>query len=107
AGGVDALGQFQIPIRRQRREEVETLEHEPDLAAAQVGTRGVAHRGQVLAVDYDAARTRSEQTTQDVQQRRFAAAGRPHYRDEFAGRGRYVYPAQRVYVDFAHAVDHL
>ena len=39
---------------------------------------------QIFAVDQDAAARRAKQSAEQMQQRRFAAARRAHYRDEFA-----------------------
>ena len=50
--------------------------------AAQRGKREVAH---IVAVDQDAARSHVEEARNQVDQRRFARAARPHQRQHFAG----------------------
>ena len=74
-----------IPFGRQSREQIESLKDEADLVAAQFGTRCVAQFGEVIPVDQHFAARGLGQAANHVQQRRLAAAGRPHDGDRFPG----------------------
>jgi hypothetical protein len=103
---VNVLGQSQVPLRRQGWKEVEPLEDEPDLAAANIGPRRVAQLGQVFAVNDDATFGWAEQAAKDVEQGRFPAARRSHDRDKLAWIDGQIDPPQGVHIDFANAVGH-
>ena len=74
-----------ISFGRQSREQIESLKDEADLVAAQFGTRCVAQFGEVIPVDQHFAARGLGQAANHVQQRRLAAAGRPHDGDRFPG----------------------
>jgi hypothetical protein len=60
--------------RRHRRDEMERLEDEAELAAAQGGQSVLAHRGDLLAVDEDAAGGRRVEPGDEAEQRGLARA---------------------------------
>ena len=76
--------------RRQRRHEMEELEDEPDLLAAQPGERVLAQARDVDAVDDDLAGGRRVEPGQQAEQRGLAAARRAHDGHELPGRDRVV-----------------
>ena len=73
------------PPRVSIGQQVEGLEDEADVAAAQLGQRLVAHRGDVLAADVDGALGRAVEAGEQVHQRRLAGARRAHDGGELAG----------------------
>ena len=75
-------------MRRQRRDQVKELEHEPDLLAAQLRQGVLAERGDVDAVDHDRARRRRIEAGEQPEQRRLAAAGRTDDGHELPARDR-------------------
>ena len=96
-GAGDERGQRHVLQRRQVLDEVEELEHQPDVAAAQPGEPGAAELLGADAGERDGALVRPVQPRDEVQQRRLAAARRPHQRDELAGPHGEVGPAQRAH----------
>src|SRR6185436_3354808 len=72
--------------RAQRRQQVEELEDEADLVAADAGQLVVAEAGERLAVDAHLAGGRAIEPADQVQQRRFAGARRSNDRDHLAAR---------------------
>src|SRR5690606_31683296 len=70
--------------RRERRDEVEVLEHEADGAPARGGELGVGHGREVGAVERHGAGGRAVEPAQHLQQRGLAAAGRALHGDELA-----------------------
>ena len=69
----------------QRRQQVEELEDEADLLAPHPRQLVVAQRRQIAIVERERAAGRPIHGAAEVQQRRLAAARRPHQRDEVAG----------------------
>src|SRR6266403_1250413 len=94
-----------IPLGRQRGEQIETLEDEADFVAAQFGARGVAQFSEVIPVDQDLAPGGLRQAADYVQQRSLAAARRPHHGDRFARLYREIHATQRRDFDLARAVE--
>ena len=81
----EQAGQRDVVADRQRRQQVEELEDEADLLAAHPRQLVVAHRRQIAIVERQRAARRAIHRAAQVQQRRLAAARRPHQRDEVAG----------------------
>src|SRR4029450_736867 len=81
---MDLLGTFEIAFGRQCREQIEALKHESDLAAANVSTFCVGNFRKILTVDKYRTTCRAEQSSEQMQQSRFAAPGRAHDRNELA-----------------------
>jgi hypothetical protein len=102
---VDALGEFEIALGRERREEVEALEDEADLAAADVCAAGVGGGRQVFVVDHDAPGRRRQEPAEEVQHGGLAAARRPHDGEKLALLDLQRHAAQRRHVHRPHAVD--
>ena len=83
--------------RGQARHQVEELEYETDLVATLDGARRAVERGDVGPVEQVAPPARAIEQADDVEQRRFAGAGRPHDRQVVAGGDPQVDVAQRVH----------
>ena len=85
-----AAGELQrqedVLARVEDRQQVEELEDEADVVAAQLGELAVVEPGEVDAVDHDRARGRAVEAGEDVHQRRLARARRAHDRGQPAGR---------------------
>ena len=85
-----AAGELQrqedVLLGRQRRQQVERLEDEADVRAAQLGELRVVHLRDVLAGDVDAAGGRLVEPGQDVHQRGLAGPRGAHDRGELAAR---------------------
>ncbi len=81
-----AAGELQrqedVLARVEHRQQVEELEDEADLVAAQLGELGVVERPEVDAVDDDGPRGRAVEAREAVHQRRLARARRAHDRRE-------------------------
>jgi hypothetical protein len=106
----DQRGERDVLQRREVLDEMEELEDQAHVAAAQPGQPGAA---QLLGADTgerDRALVRPVQARDQVQQGGLAAAGRPHQRDELPGPHREVDPAQRTHrrraEGLAQPVDH-
>ena len=72
----DRERQHDVLLRRQHRDQVEELEDEAELVAAQLGERGVVEPGDLRAVERDRARGRPVEPGEDVHQGRLARARR-------------------------------
>ena len=94
----DRQRQQDVLLRGEDRQQVERLEDEADLVAAQLGQRLVVERRELVAVDLDGPRRRAVEPGEDVHQRRLAGARRPHDGDEAA--------LVDVDVDAVEGVDH-
>ena len=70
--------QHDVLGRREHREQVEELEDEADVVAAQLRERGVVEAGDVDAGDGDLARGGRVEAGEDVHERRLAGARRAH-----------------------------
>ncbi len=79
-GHLDVLGDGEVV------DQVEALEHEADLVAAQAGELGLGVLGHVLAEEVVASGGGPIEQAQDVEQGRLAASGRAHDGHELAGR---------------------
>ena len=79
-GGVarERHGQRDVLERRERRDEVERLEHEADLFATQQGEVAFGELGQILLADVDPAVAEVVEAGHAVHERRLARAGRTH-----------------------------
>ena len=95
AVAVNVLRDGDVAAGVERRQQVEPLKNEADLVPPQLGAFGVAHGGQIVAVHQDAPPRSLRQPSQHIEQRRFAAAGRPHHADEFSGQHFEIHAAQR------------
>ncbi len=76
--------QFDIAHGVQTIQQMELLEHETELAIAHGGQRIRVHGGHGFAVEPVGAGGRPVETADHIHEGRFAGAGRPHHRDEFA-----------------------
>jgi hypothetical protein len=88
-------GQLDVVGDREVRDEVEELEDEAHLAAAQQRPGRLAELVDPAAAEVDLAGGRSVEPAEQVQQRRLAAARGPHDADELALGDRQVDTAQR------------
>ena len=96
--------QHDVLRRGQRRQQVERLEDEADLVAAQQGERLVLQRRDLGVADVDLPGGRPVEAGQHVQQRRLAGAGRAHDRGELTGGEADADVVQRVHGVVAVAV---
>ena len=93
-----------LRTRVERRQQVEFLEDESDLALAHAGALGVGERGQVVAIEHDAAAVGARQSAQKIEQRGLAAARRADHADELALLHAEGNSAQRLDLDFADVI---
>ncbi len=80
----DRERQHQILLGGKDRQQVEELEDEAELLAAQLGQLAVIEPGDLLAVEQDGASRRLVEAGEDVHQRRLARARGTHDRGEAA-----------------------
>jgi hypothetical protein len=73
--------QLDVVERVGARQQIERLEHEPDLLIADVRHLVVGHGRYLLVLELVGALGRSVETADDVHERRFAGARRSHDRD--------------------------
>jgi len=76
--------QLHVFDRGGARQQVESLEHEPDLAVANRRQLVVREVGDVTAVEQVASARRAVEAAEDVHERRLAGPGRPDDGDELA-----------------------
>ncbi len=74
--------QFDVGLNRQVVDQVEELEDEADVGAAEFRQRRLVHLAEDDALDLDPPGGGAIQATHQVQQRGFAAPRRPHHRHE-------------------------
>ncbi len=67
--------------------------------------RALVGRGEIVIAIADGSRRGHIEAAENVQQRRFSAAGRPEDDDELRLKQVEVDAAQSVHLDFAHVVD--
>ena len=102
--GVDQR-QLDVVQRIGARQQVERLEHEADLAVADVGELVVHHRGDVLAGEFVAAGRGRVEAAEHVHQGGLAGAGGAHDGDILVAMNLEGDPAQRVDDLRAHFVE--
>ena len=100
----DRERQLDVLLRRQHRQQVEELEDEADLVAAQPRQLLVVEPDDLGSVDRDRARRRRVEPGEDVHERRLPGAGRAHDRGELAARKLGGDAAKRVHDRVALAV---
>ena len=101
---VNPLRDFNVGARRECGQQVELLENESDLLAADFSTLTVAHAADVLAFYKDLAIARHSHRSQHVHEGGLAATGRTHDRRQFARAYTQVHAAQRLHIDPADSV---
>ena len=77
-------GHENVLFGSKHRQQIEALEDETDLMAAQQGELVVVHAGQILAVEHDVSASGRIKSGQRVHQRGFARAGGAHDDGEFS-----------------------
>lgn len=102
---VDELSNGDIASGGQGGKKIEALEDEPDLTAAQLGSLGVTHGGQIVAIHEDAAFRGFGQAANYIEERRFSAARGSHNRHRLAWCHCEVHSAEGGDVHFAGAVE--
>ena len=83
---VEAKRQDDVVAHRPLVEEVERLEDDSYVAAAELGGLGVSHLRYIIAADENLARVRGKKPGGEMEKRRFAAPARAHQRLEAARR---------------------
>src|SRR3954468_11520144 len=73
-----------VGSRGERWQQIELLKHESDFRFAHAGARRVGKLGEIDSVNNYIAGVGPRQPTQNVKQRRLAAARRPHNADELS-----------------------
>jgi hypothetical protein len=89
---------------RQARDQIVKLEHESHVIAPVSGEQGIVVFHQIAAAVIDAPRGGNIEAAQNVQQRRFAAAGGAQQHDELAFIQVEIDAAERVDVDLTHVI---
>jgi hypothetical protein len=92
--GAQHQGRFHIFQGREALQQVEELEHEPDLARTQRGQLAVAQREHVLSVEIDPPAAGAIQPPEQMHERRFAVPGRTDDAGQAAARDFKVHAAQ-------------
>lgn len=105
AVAMNVLRDGDISLGSEGRKKVEALEDESDFVTAQLGTLGVGHRGEIVAVDKNAAARSLCQTADDVKERRFAATRWPHDSDGFPGEDVEIDATERGNLDLSGMVE--
>ena len=102
---VDVLGESDIVAGVEGGEEIVFLEDKTDFVAAQEGSRRVAHGGEIVAVEQDAASGGLSEAADDVEHGGLAATRRPHDGDEAAGWDLEIDAAKRGNIDLTGSID--
>jgi len=100
----DVGSDVDVALSGKRGEKVEFLEDESYFAFAEAGALGVGKRGEIDAVDGDAAGVGAGKASEQVKERGLAAAGRADYGDELTLLHAERDAAQRGHVNLANAV---
>src|SRR5450432_398275 len=100
------IGQRELDVLdgRRARQEIEALEHEPDLLAAQLRPLVPRERAGVHAIQHVTTGGGPIQAADHVHEGRFARAGRPHHRHQLTLVDAQAHPAQRVHDHVAEIV---
>ena len=81
-GAVQQQRQFDVLSDGERGDQMEELEHEPDLAPAELGAIADRERGEIAITEQNASAVRLIESSGEVQQRRLSRATRPDQREE-------------------------
>ncbi len=100
----DIVSDLDITHGGEGGKQVEPLKDEADLSAAHPGALGVGELGEVHAVDQDGARSGVGETTEDMEEGRFAGSGGAHNSDELPRHDGEADVAQCGDFEFAGAV---
>src|SRR5438067_8296930 len=101
----DFMRDGDVSHRVKRGQQIELLKHEADLALAQSRALGIRELCEIHIVDENASAAGARKPAQNVEQGRFAAAGRTHNADEFAAIHTETDATQSRHVNFAHVVN--
>ena len=96
---------FDVLARTEGGDEVEGLEHEPDLLAAQVGELPFVERRQLDVADEGTSRRQRIEAGEAVHEGRLARTAGAHDRGEFAGAELDRHAVERAHLAVAFAVD--
>ena len=100
----DVNRDLDVRARAERRQKIEFLEHESDLALAQPRALAVGKRGEIHAVDGNASRIGAGQSAKQIKERGLAAARRADDGDELALLHAEGNTAQGRHIHFANPV---
>jgi hypothetical protein len=67
-----------IALSGEGRQKIEPLKYEAYFVAAQLGSSGITHSGEIVAVNEDVALGSLSEATDEIQERRFSATRRTH-----------------------------
>ena len=101
----DQARQEDVLLGRERRKQVEELEHEADPVAPQPGESAVVELAIGLTREQDLARGRGVERSEEVQQGALPGARRPHDRDHLATADVERDPVERPHGGLARAID--
>src|SRR5271169_6370320 len=101
---VDVLGQCDVVVRVEGGEQIKPLKDKADFVTAQQSARGIAHGGEVVAIEEHAPGGSLGEATNHVQHGGFATSRRAHDGDEFAGKNVNADAAQGWNFHFALAI---
>ena len=104
-GAASGLGEALTRAFRERGDEVEALEDEPQAVAPQQGAPPLPEGGHVAVTEQDLARVDGVETGQDVHQRGLAGARGAHDGGERPGRDVEVRPVEGAHLCVAPSVD--
>src|SRR6266851_7116994 len=104
---IQRAGQLDVLEHRDVGKQVEELEDHPDFAAAVEGALTLVERAEVSPAHLDRSRGGPIDGAEQMEQRRFAAAGRTDHRGELTGSKLEIHPIQRgdglrPFVDLSH-----
>src|SRR6266851_6601604 len=102
---VNELRDGDVAFGGQGGQQIEALEDEANLVAAELGTRRVTELGQIVAVHQHAAAGGLGQSADDVKKRGLSAAGGPHDRNRLSRQDLKVDAAERRHFHFAGPIE--
>src|SRR5271163_774825 len=105
AVAVDVLSNGDIAFGGERRKEIKALKNEADFMAAELSPLCVRHRGKIVAVHENITARGLREAANDIEKRRFPAAGRAHDRNGFAGEHIKIDSAKSGNFDFAGVIE--
>src|SRR5689334_14456050 len=98
-------GNFNVALGGECWQKIEFLEDEANLLFAHLRASRVRHLGEIRAVNGDSSGGRSRESTQNIEQRGFAAAGRANNAHELTLHHGKAHATQGRHIDFADAID--
>src|SRR5580704_9791229 len=98
------LGNRDVGTRVQRRQQIELLKYEADLALSHPGSLSIGKRGEVVSIHHYLAGIGPRQPAEEVKQSGLAAARRPDDGNEFSFFHAEGDAAEGGYIDLSYAI---